>query len=77
MSRTTVTCPVCSIVVRSSTPLPAGKPIRCPKCTADFTVPAESPDTDGFEVVDEADEAPRLVSSFTCPETFGCAKVAS
>jgi hypothetical protein len=67
MSRTTVTCPVCSIVVKSSTPLPAGKAIRCPKCTADFTVPAESPDTDGFEVVDEAEKAPRLVSSFACP----------
>jgi hypothetical protein len=39
-----VTCPECKAVLKSGTPVPAGKPIKCPKCGADFAAvpdPAE------------------------------------
>lgn len=32
-------CPKCRAVIKSATPLPAGKAVKCPKCNASFAAP--------------------------------------
>lgn len=37
-------CPECQAVLKSANPLPAGKQVKCPKCTKMFTTSAVEPD---------------------------------
>src|SRR5262249_14357916 len=40
MLATTLNCPDCGAVLKLADPVPAGKKIKCPKCTSVFAVPA-------------------------------------
>jgi hypothetical protein len=44
MVLTKLTCPACAARLKSATPLPAGKGIKCPKCGARFPAPAAAID---------------------------------
>jgi hypothetical protein len=42
MLATTFSCPQCGALLKIAAPLPAGKKIRCPKCTGIFAPPADT-----------------------------------
>src|SRR5439155_16155954 len=44
MVLTKLTCPACAARLKSATPLPAGKRIRCPRCGGRFPAPAAAID---------------------------------
>src|SRR5262249_48220365 len=44
MSATKVICPECRATLKLASSLPAGKKIKCPKCTRVFAIPAEEAD---------------------------------
>jgi hypothetical protein len=50
-----LSCPKCKTVLRPAKPLPAGKKVKCPKCSNDFT--AEEGNADKASVMDVALEA--------------------
>jgi hypothetical protein len=50
-----LSCPRCKTVLRPAKPLPAGKKVKCPKCSADFT--AEEGDADKPGAVKDLAEA--------------------
>jgi predicted Zn finger-like uncharacterized protein len=52
-----ITCPDCKSVLKPAKPVPDGKKVKCPKCGNTFTTPGLVEEV--FEVVEEADEAPR------------------
>lgn len=54
MSANHFNCPHCDAVLKTAVPLPAGKMVRCPKCSATFTV--RGPRTPPLEI--EADDGP-------------------
>ncbi len=41
MAANKVTCPDCGAILKSSTPMPPGKKVKCPKCGTGFEVPEE------------------------------------
>lgn len=47
MATTSLSCPECNKVLKSATPLPAGKKVRCPQCQAVFTVGKAKGQTNG------------------------------
>src|SRR5262245_32684963 len=41
MLATSFACPECRAVLKTATPVPAGKKVKCPKCSKIFTTPGE------------------------------------
>jgi hypothetical protein len=54
-----LTCPKCKAVLKPSKPLPAGKPVKCPKCGHAFVTPDEEPKAIAVMPVEEAPAAPK------------------
>ncbi len=42
MTPTTLTCPTCSAALKTSTPPPPGRSVKCPKCGKTFRAPGEA-----------------------------------
>src|SRR4051794_19726362 len=51
VSNSKLVCPDCKAVLKPARPLPAGRPVKCPKCGSTFTTPGGK--------ADEEEEAPR------------------
>ena len=60
MAPATIPCPNCRAILRTSNPLPAGKRVRCPKCSAPFVVPEPEPVEEApiVEIDENDDPAP-------------------
>jgi|GEM_PF-740286 len=72
MASPTLTCPHCSSVLRPANPVPAGKKVRCPKCSETFTAggePEAAPKPKPAPVVDEDhDEEAKLYGMVSDPD---------
>lgn len=69
MASPTLTCPHCASVLRPANPVPAGKKVRCPKCSQTFTAGGEPEPEKPKKPADlEEEDGPNLYGVVTDPD---------